>query len=87
MAEEGRAARITLRLLTRSDCRLCEEFHADFQRWPGAARCRLELVDVDADAALAARYGARIPVLLHGDEELCATRFRADRLITHPAFR
>jgi thioredoxin reductase (NADPH) len=31
----------------------------------------VDIVDVDADAALEARYGERVPVLAHGDKELC----------------
>ncbi len=31
----------------------------------------LEVVDVDADPALEARYGEHVPVLAHGTRELC----------------
>ena len=31
----------------------------------------LRLIDVDADAALEARWGDKVPVLLDGDDELC----------------
>lgn len=34
----------------------------------------IELVDVDGDPALAARYGTEIPVLLCEGEELCRHR-------------
>ncbi len=33
--------------------------------------CVLEVVDVDASPALEARYGERVPVLVHAGEELC----------------
>ena len=39
---------------------LAEEFGVD-----------LELVDADADPHLEALYGERVPVLLHGETELC----------------
>lgn len=32
---------------------------------------RVEVLDVDSDPELVARYGANLPVLLHGNEELC----------------
>ncbi len=34
----------------------------------------IEIVDVDADAALEERYGEDVPVLLHGTRELCRHR-------------
>lgn len=34
-------------------------------------RFHIEILDVDSDPELIARYGSNLPVLLHGDEELC----------------
>ena len=34
----------------------------------------LDIVDVDSDAELEARYGEDVPVLLHGGRELCRHR-------------
>jgi len=31
----------------------------------------LEVVDVDSDVRLEARYGEHVPVLMHGEHELC----------------
>jgi len=31
----------------------------------------IDIIDVDADPELEALYNERVPVLLHGDEELC----------------
>jgi hypothetical protein len=36
----------------------------------------VELIDVDSDPALEARWGDKVPVLLDGDRELC--RYRLD---------
>ena len=33
------------------------------------------VVDVDADAQMTRRYGDHVPVLAHGDHELCRHRF------------
>ena len=38
------------------------------------------LCDVDTDAALVARYGDRVPVLVGGDTEVCAFFLDRDRL-------
>jgi thiol-disulfide isomerase/thioredoxin len=66
----------TLRLVLygRPWCHLCDEM-ADALA-PIAARHGAEVVkiDVETDAALEARYGTRIPVLVHGERELCEHR-------------
>jgi glutaredoxin len=46
-------------LFTRRGCRLCEEA----EDLLAAVGCTPGLVDVDAEAGLAARYGLRVPVL------------------------
>ena len=37
-------------------------------------RFSIEVIDVDADAALETRYGEDVPVLKHGERELCRHR-------------
>jgi thioredoxin reductase (NADPH) len=37
-------------------------------------RFEIEVIDVDADAALETRYGDDVPVLTHGERELCRHR-------------
>ncbi|MGH8494898.1 MAG: glutaredoxin family protein [Gammaproteobacteria bacterium] len=51
------------------------------------AACRgreidLEIIDVDSDPALVARYGNRVPVLLGGGAEICAGRLDSVALET-----
>lgn len=61
-----------VRLLTRPGCHLCEEMLAlagPVAREEGVA---LEVVDVDSDPALAARWGLEIPVLLDESGRLVA---------------
>jgi hypothetical protein len=54
--------------------------------WNARARPhRLRVLDVDSEPALAARFGARIPVLIHEGEELCAVHFCGDKLNAHAA--
>jgi thioredoxin reductase (NADPH) len=50
-----------------------EQLHAELE-------FAYRLCDVDADAALARRYGDRVPVLLAGGTELCRYFLDADRL-------
>ncbi|MCC6610081.1 MAG: glutaredoxin family protein [Burkholderiales bacterium] len=49
---------------------------------PLAAAHRLPVVfvEVDADPALEDRYGERVPVLAHGDTELCHYFLDAERV-------
>ena len=63
-------------LLTRRECPLCDEFHAELERWDdGRKYYVLTVVDIDTDPNLRRHFGLRVPVLLHGDAELCAGRF------------
>lgn len=76
----SRATRPRLLLLTRPDCRLCDEFREELeQAFPGRFDVREACVDDQPEWRR--RYGLKIPVLLdaHG-ELLCATRFDPDSL-------
>ncbi len=70
-----------LTLITRLDCGLCVAFESELAAWAeGFGRYQLETINVDSDAALSARYGLRVPVLLAGEQEVCAFRFRPERV-------
>jgi len=58
-----------LKLYTRPQCHLCEQV-AVLLAPIIAGRARLELVDIDADPELVARYWLRIPVLVGGEREI-----------------
>jgi thioredoxin reductase (NADPH) len=62
---------IRLTLYGRRDCHLCEQMEAALSGLRQELGFTVEVVDVDTSAALAARYGERVPVLVHGDTELC----------------
>jgi glutaredoxin len=64
-------------LYTRRGCRLCEEAE-DLLAAVGA---RPRLVDVDAEAALAARYGLRVPVLEIDGVVVAEGRFEERQLV------
>ena len=54
----------TLILYTKPDCPLCEEARSALDRVRARVPFDLEVLDISADPALAARYGERIPVVL-----------------------
>jgi hypothetical protein len=62
---------IELTLMSRSYCHLCHDMEAAL--WPLASEfgATITVLDVDADPALEAKYDELVPVLLHGDTELC----------------
>ena len=61
-----------LTLYARSYCHLCEEMAEALAPLAAELGITVEPVDVDADPALEARYGERVPVLVDTDgEEIC----------------
>lgn len=66
-----RKAEMQLILYLRRDCHLCAEMHRELLGFPLPSAFTLELVDIDGDAELVARYGHKVPVLVGGDEEIC----------------
>jgi thiol-disulfide isomerase/thioredoxin len=68
----GNAVRLTV--YGRPWCHLCDEMAEALA--PLAARhgAQVVKVDVDTDPVLEERYGLRIPVLAHGERELCGHR-------------
>ncbi|MDR0736011.1 MAG: glutaredoxin family protein [Zoogloeaceae bacterium] len=60
----------TLTLISRAYCHLCHEMEAALQPLLTEYGAMLEVLDADADPALA-RYDERVPVLLSGKTEIC----------------
>jgi len=62
---------IELTLIIRGYCHLCHEMEVALV--PLAAEFGLEVrvLDVDADPVLESKYDELVPVLLHGETELC----------------
>ena len=67
-------------LMTRCYCHLCHDMEAVVRPLAAAFDVALELVDVDSSEELEAAYGERVPVLLHGERELCHYVVDADEL-------
>lgn len=70
---------IALTLYSRSECHLCEEMLAELLPLVDG-KARIEVVDIETDAALILRFGPIVPVLMHGDDELSRLRLDASRV-------
>ncbi|MGB4467077.1 MAG: glutaredoxin family protein [Azovibrio sp.] len=57
--------------MSRGYCHLCHDMEQALQPLLQEFGLALEVLDVDADPELEARYDERVPVLLLGEEELC----------------
>ncbi|MBY0269573.1 MAG: glutaredoxin family protein [Burkholderiales bacterium] len=68
MADSGR---ITLTLYSRSWCHLCDDMLAGLRVLQARQPFGLNIVDVDSQPALERRFGEFVPVLMHGERELC----------------
>lgn len=62
---------IELTLLGRSYCHLCHDMEVALKPLVEEFGAMVRVVDVDADPALEAKYDELVPVLLHGETELC----------------
>jgi len=68
---------VHLTLLVRAYCHLCDEMRDALRPLAKAAGATITEIDVDTDAAIEARFGDLVPVLLHGSIdgiELCHYR-------------
>ncbi len=77
------SAQARLTLLTREHCGLCEELLLELTvlRSRVPALPALQLVDVDADAALQQRWGLKLPVLLLDGALVCSGRLDTPELL------
>ena len=56
---------------SRGYCHLCDDMIEALRALQAGQRFELDIVDVDTDPRLEARYGELVPVLVHGERELC----------------
>lgn len=71
MSARGPGERIRLTLYGRSYCHLCEEMLAALDDLGPQRNFDLEVIDIDRDPQLEARYGELVPVLAHGETTIC----------------
>ena len=62
---------IELKLLSRSYCHLCHDMEVALAPIATEFAATVLVIDVDAYPELEARYDELVPVLLHGEVELC----------------
>lgn len=62
---------LTLTLMYREYCGLCRTMLDALRPWQAQYGFEIDVVDVDADAELEARYNELVPVLLHHEHEIC----------------
>ena len=67
----GTPGAIKLTLYGRTYCHLCDDMIAGLRELQAGSSFELEIVDVDRDPALEARYGELVPVLVGSHGELC----------------
>lgn len=74
---------MSLTLLTRAYCHLCDEMRAALRPIAERSSATIDEIDVDANPALEARFGERVPVVILGGidgRELCHFRLDAQRV-------
>ncbi len=62
---------VELILMSRGYCHLCHDMEVALAPLLTEFGASLRVLDVDADPVLEAKYDELVPVLLHGDTELC----------------
>lgn len=62
---------IELTLLSRAWCHLCHDMEAALGPIAEQFGVHISILDVDSDPELESRYDELVPVLLHGERELC----------------
>lgn len=62
---------VELTLMSRGYCHLCHDMEVALAPLIEEFGASVTVLDVDADPALEAKYDELVPVLLHGDTELC----------------
>lgn len=62
---------IELTLMSRGYCHLCHDMEVALAPLAEEYGASITVFDIDADPALEAKYDELVPVLLHGDTELC----------------
>jgi glutaredoxin-like protein DUF836 len=67
-------------LYTSKECQLCQEMQDVLENILPARGFSCHIVDIEGDAELKHRYGARLPVLVAGSREICEARIDLEAL-------
>lgn len=69
-----------LTLYGRAWCHLCDDMRAALEPLLAEFGAQVQVIDVDSDAVLEARYNERVPVLLCDGVELCHYHLQESRV-------
>ncbi|NWK79388.1 glutaredoxin family protein [Aquitalea sp. LB_tupeE] len=72
-----------LTLYFREYCSLCHQMLAELKPWQDRHGFELEVLDVDADPVLEARFNELVPVLMDGEQEICHWHLDIPALAAH----
>ncbi len=62
---------LVLSIYSRPECHLCDEMFEALKKWQSRFNFKVNIIDIDQDTSLIARFAARIPLLAFGDIEIC----------------
>lgn len=74
---------IELTLISRHYCHLCHEMEVALAPLVSDFNLQLTVLDADADQQLVERYDELVPVLLHGEVEICHYVLDEPRLLAY----
>ncbi|RQO66678.1 thioredoxin family protein [Aquitalea sp. FJL05] len=72
-----------LTLYFREYCSLCHQMLAELKPWQARHGFELDVVDVDADPILEARFNELVPVLMDGEHQICHWHLDIPALAAH----
>jgi len=67
-------------LYSRENCHLCDEMVSELEDLLKGSDNRYHVIKVNGDPELEQRYGARVPVLVGGNRELCYARLDREKV-------
>ena len=68
---DSSAATIQLTLYSRRGCHLCDDMQQSLKPYSSEMGFNVNVVDIDADPALIEQFARKVPVLKHGEHEIC----------------
>jgi glutaredoxin len=80
-------ASVVFTLYGRAWCHLCDDMRAALEPLLVESGARVDVIDIDADPALEARYNEAVPVLMCDGFELCRYHFDESRVRARLATR
>lgn len=64
-------AELVFSIYSRPECHLCDEMIEALKKWQKHFNFKVEIINIDQDSELTARFAARIPLLAMADTEIC----------------